>query len=180
MAPFIKCHGNADTIISDIMMKFKNDGVNKVKVFSECNTLNELMNLVIIACRSLIDIGGAYLCNIGRITIGTFTLIHSYAKDTFKSVNGIIKEMNRMVSTISTLDMAMDMIGEKLETNGSIDLEYINTIELDNVSFSYDSKNILDNISCKLEKSKKYAFVGYSGCGKSTILALMFPSPYRG
>ena len=173
MAPFIKCHGNADTIISDIMVKFKNDSNNKVKVFSECNTLNELMNLVIIACRSLIDIGGAYLCSIGRITIGTFTLIHSYAKDTFKSVNGILKEMNRMVSTISTLDMAMDMIGEKLEENGSIDLEYINTIELNNVSFSYDSKNILDNISCKLEKGKKYAFVGYSGCGKSTILALI-------
>ena len=173
MAPFIKCHGDVDTIISDIMVKFKNDSNNKVKVFSECNTLNELMNLVIIACRSLIDIGGAYLCSIGRITIGTFTLIHSYAKDTFKSVNGILKEMNRMVNTISTLDMAMDMIDEKLEENGSIDLEYINTIELNNVSFSYDSKNILDNISCKLEKGKKYAFVGYSGCGKSTILALI-------
>lgn len=173
MAPFIKCHGNADTIISDIMVKFKNDSDNKVKVFSECNTLNELMNLTITSCRSLIDIGGAYLCSIGRITIGTFTLIHSYAMSTFKSVNGILKEMSRMVSTMSTLDMAMDMIDEKLEENGSIDLEYINTIELDNVSFSYGSKNILDNISCKLEKGKKYAFVGYSGCGKSTILALI-------
>lgn len=173
MAPFIKCHGNADTIISDIMVKFKNDSDNKVKVFSECNTLNELMNLTITSCRSLIDISGAYLCSIGRITIGTFTLIHSYAMNTFKSVNGILKEMSRMVSTMSTLDMAMDMIGENLEENGSIDLEYINTIELDNVSFSYDSKNILDNISCKLEKGKKYALIGYSGCGKSTILALI-------
>ncbi len=81
--------------------------------------------------------------------------------------------MSRATSTISTLDMAMDMISEKLEENGSIDMEYINTIELDNVSFSYDKKNILAGISCKLYNGKKYAFVGYSGCGKSTILSLI-------
>lgn len=173
MAPFIKSHGNADSIISGIMSKFKEDANNKVDVFSECNTLNELMNIVIITCRSLIDIGGAYLFSIGRITIGTFTLVHSYAKDTFKSINNILRVMSRATSTISTLDMAMDMISEKLEGNGSIDMEYINTIELDNVSFSYDKKNILDGISCKLYKGKKYAFVGYSGCGKSTILSLI-------
>lgn len=173
MAPFIKSHGNADSIISSIMCKFKEDANNKVNVFSECNTLNELMTIVITACRSLIDIGGAYLFSVGRITIGTFTLVHSYAKDTFKSINNILKEMSRATSTISTLDMAMDMMSEKLEENGSIDMEYINTIELDNVSFSYDKKNILNGISCKLYKGKKYAFVGYSGCGKSTVLALI-------
>ena len=173
MAPFIKSHGNADSIITSIMGRFKEDANNKVEVFSECNTLNELMNIVIITCRSLIDIGGAYLFSIGRITIGTFTLVHSYAKDTFKSVNNILRVMSRATSTISTLDMAMDMISEKLEENGSIDMEYINTIELDNVSFSYDKKNILDGISYKLYKGKKYAFVGYSGCGKSTILSLI-------
>ena len=71
MAPFIKSHGNADSIITSIMGRFKEDANNKVEVFSECNTLNELMNIVIITCRSLIDIGGAYLFSIGRITIGT-------------------------------------------------------------------------------------------------------------
>lgn len=173
MAPFAKSHGNADNIIADVVNKFKADADNKSKVFGEVNTLHELMNIVVIISRTIIDIGGAYLVSLGRISIGTFTLIHSYAKDTVKSINGILKEFARNTRTMNTLDMVIEMLEIPYEANGSIDMEYINTIALDNVSFSYGRENILNNVSCKLIKGKKYAFVGYSGCGKSTILSLV-------
>jgi len=57
------------------------------------------------------------------------------------------------------------------------------TIEFKNVSFKYkDSKQILNNISFKLEKFEKVALVGHSGAGKTTIvnLILKFYNPTKG
>ena len=46
-------------------------------------------------------------------------------------------------------------------------------IEFDNVSFSYDEKPVLDNLSFKLQSGRSYALVGESGSGKSTIAKLI-------
>ncbi|EGV08655.1 ABC transporter, ATP-binding protein [Parvimonas sp. oral taxon 393 str. F0440] len=46
-------------------------------------------------------------------------------------------------------------------------------IEFKNVSFKYDTVNILENLSFKLDENKTYALVGSSGGGKSTIAKLI-------
>ena len=46
-------------------------------------------------------------------------------------------------------------------------------LELSNVNFSYDNKQVLKNISLKINKGEKVTFVGESGSGKSTIIKLI-------
>lgn len=46
-------------------------------------------------------------------------------------------------------------------------------IEFRNVSFKYDTANILENLSFRLDENKTYALVGSSGGGKSTIAKLI-------
>lgn len=46
-------------------------------------------------------------------------------------------------------------------------------IEFKNVSFKYDDKFIIENLSFKLNENKTYALVGSSGGGKSTIAKLI-------
>ena len=46
-------------------------------------------------------------------------------------------------------------------------------ISLRNVSFKYDDRTILKNVSATFEKGKKYAILGKSGSGKSTLLKLL-------
>lgn len=46
-------------------------------------------------------------------------------------------------------------------------------ITLENVSFQYGDKPILQNMSLRFEKGGKYAVTGPSGCGKSTMLKLI-------
>jgi ABC-type multidrug transport system fused ATPase/permease subunit len=48
-------------------------------------------------------------------------------------------------------------------------------IEFKDVVFKYpgSSSNILNKINIKIESGKSYAFVGSSGCGKSTIFKLL-------
>lgn len=48
-------------------------------------------------------------------------------------------------------------------------------IELENVSFKYESRNeyVFRNLSLRIKNDSKVAFVGSSGCGKSTIIQLL-------
>ena len=55
-------------------------------------------------------------------------------------------------------------------------------IVFDHVSFSYDDKKILDNVSFSIKNGETTALVGYSGCGKTTVLNLLerFYAPDEG
>jgi len=46
-------------------------------------------------------------------------------------------------------------------------------IEFENVSFAYNDKAVIENLSFKLEEGKSYALVGSSGSGKSTVAKLI-------
>ncbi len=48
-----------------------------------------------------------------------------------------------------------------------------NELSINNVSYSYDDTNVLNDISFKIKKGQKIAIVGASGSGKSTITRLL-------
>lgn len=47
------------------------------------------------------------------------------------------------------------------------------SISMENISFAYGEKSVLNNQSFLFEKGGKYALTGPSGCGKSTVLKLL-------
>ena len=48
-----------------------------------------------------------------------------------------------------------------------------NLVEVDNVTFSYDERQILKDINLVVPKGKVVAIMGLSGCGKTTLLRLI-------
>ncbi|MDD4113089.1 MAG: ABC transporter ATP-binding protein [Herbinix sp.] len=56
---------------------------------------------------------------------------------------------------------------------GTKEFEFEDRIEVANVSFSFDKKQILRNASFTIEKGKKYLIKGVSGAGKTTLLNLL-------
>ncbi|WEE01052.1 ABC transporter ATP-binding protein [Taylorella equigenitalis] len=55
-----------------------------------------------------------------------------------------------------------------------IETEFSNyDIEMQDVSFSYNENKVIENLSFKFEEGKKYALIGHSGSGKSTIAKLL-------
>ncbi|WP_311525676.1 ABC transporter ATP-binding protein [uncultured Parvimonas sp.] len=116
---------------------------------------------------------GGYLAYKGFITLGQMIVcvqltnhivnplmfaIESYGK--FKSVDKILNKIeNTLISE------------ENVETTEIKDFN--NKISLKDVSFKYDDKKVLENISFDFEKGKKYALVGLSGSGKSTLMKLI-------
>lgn len=45
---------------------------------------------------------------------------------------------------------------------------------VNNVSFQYDKKNVLNDVSFAINKGHIFALIGESGCGKSTLLKLIY------
>ena len=87
------------------------------------------------------------------------------AVGTFNALSKIIERCVEKGSEILSIE-TMDIKGENIKTNSS-------DIEFQNVSFSYDKKKVIDNVSLKIKENTKVAFVGPSGSGKTTICHLM-------
>ncbi|MGX6970340.1 ABC transporter ATP-binding protein [Vagococcus bubulae] len=52
-------------------------------------------------------------------------------------------------------------------------------LRLENISYSYNNQEILDNINYNFESGKIYSIVGESGIGKSTLLSVMSGLEYK-
>ena len=75
-----------------------------------------------------------------------------------------------------------------VNSRGGIEIaeeKIIGEVEFKNVTFNYPSKKdvtVAKNVSFKVENNKVVAFVGQSGCGKSSLIALIerFYDPKEG
>jgi ABC-type sulfate/molybdate transport systems ATPase subunit len=47
-------------------------------------------------------------------------------------------------------------------------------LQVQNISFSYDSKRVIKQMNFKVQKAQNIAVIGESGCGKSTLLKLIY------
>lgn len=80
-----------------------------------------------------------------------------------------------------------EKIAKPEETNinigmGTEDFKFEDKIEVSDVSFSFDNKQIIKKSSFTIEKGKKYLIKGVSGAGKTTLLNLlaMVHDDYKG
>ena len=110
--------------------------------------------------------------SVGAIVTVLSLLNKAYEPIAIFNVEYIDYKLNRI--TVNKYIEFLDIKDDKALENG-IKIKKINgSIEFKNVYYSYNnSKNIIDNLSFKIEKNSKVAFVGESGSGKSTIIKLI-------
>ena len=133
-------------------------------------------------CGSVVQFGlflfSAYLAIRGHMTAGTVLIITNLANYLIQPISLVPQYLASRKAASGLIDKLADLICRNAETSGEA-LEPVlhDTIELDNVNFSYDpEKPVLRNISARFEAGKSYAVVGGSGCGKSTMLNLLLGS----
>ncbi|NCD70929.1 ABC transporter ATP-binding protein [Mucilaginibacter agri] len=120
---------------------------------------------------------GIYLISIGQFSIGLLVSYLSYANNFYNP----LRQLAALWTNFQTAMAGWDRISQilSLET----DLPLLATgitepsaalLEFRNVHFGYDeSREILHNISFKLEQGKTYALVGPTGGGKTTTASLI-------
>lgn len=141
------------------------------------------INLIINNLSNILIIGvGAILVLKNTTTIGEIVAFLSYASMFRSPINDISSLIGTLGEAMAGLKRIDNILEEKIESNGKIKLDIKGNIKFKNVYFKYDKKDILKNISFKINSGEKLAIVGETGSGKTTIINLIekFYDIYKG
>ena len=132
---------------------------------------------------------GAWLCVHGTLTPGSYLAFISY--------NGMlvwpIRTLGRMISELSKTEVSMHRIaeilnaepentgvavsGEETQAAGAVPekpAQHIPEIEFRHVSFAFGASRVLKDISFTVPPGSTVGILGSTGCGKSTLMHLLF------
>lgn len=164
--------------------KFKNDEMNEESEKFRKITMKVLtMQLNSITIMDLIAYGGAALGVImaatqyhaDKVTLGGCILIILLSADFFIPMRQLGSFFHIAMNGMAASDKIFRLLDlSENNQNNKADFPIYNDIELKNVTFSYDSKReILHGIDMKINSGSFVSIVGESGCGKSTIAAIL-------
>lgn len=110
----------------------------------------------------------------GSILIGSFTATITASW----KLRNLIYDIQSKFVEMSKDSLFADKVRTFLETetkikSGNIILNDFESLEFRNVSFAYDKENVLNDMSFKVSKGERIAFVGYNGAGKTTATKLI-------
>ena len=137
-----------------------------------------LANFVSIICNFLFIVLCIYLIGLGRLDLTIFYSVYVYKNSVMEfavhlgNLQDYFKEIEVNAFRVFQLANNETYLHDQF---GNVSLPVFNgNIEFQNVSFQYEEgEKILDDVSFKISSNQHIAFVGESGCGKSTIVALI-------
>lgn len=89
------------------------------------------------------------------------------------SVTRILLSFNQILFYYKSLEIIYFEKMIETEKIGDEKIDFTDVIELKNISFAYDEKNVITNVNLELRKNEKIAFIGESGSGKSTLVDII-------
>ena len=126
----------------------------------------------------LVLVVGAWLSYNGKLSYGEFVSFVLFTNVLIKPIDKISALLEMYPKGMAGFKRFCDLLDQEptiVDSPNAIHVDYLNgDIEFKHVSFRYaDSKEVLNNISFKVDAGKTVAFVGPSGSGKTTISALI-------
>lgn len=122
----------------------------------------------------------------GVLTLGTLVIFIQYGLRLFEPIMQIAENFNMFQRAFVSLQRIFNIMENEDESSSS-GVKKISTLEreivFENVTFSYkEGEGVLKDLSFKIRKGEKVAFVGPSGSGKTTTanLLLGFYKNYKG
>ena len=108
------------------------------------------------------------------ISAGVILSLLSYVNRYTKPFNEITSVLTEITAAKASAERLFAIIDGETETDGEIESEITGNVEMDRVSFSYDkSRELIKDLSLKVERGTKVAIVGPTGAGKSTLINLL-------
>ena len=120
---------------------------------------------------------GGHKVMLGVMTLGALVAFLQYLSRLFAP----FRNLNRLYISLIRVSVSMKRVFEFLEidvqktTDGSATspFSFQKEIKFANLNFGYNGQPVLQDFSLRLEKGKKYALVGSSGCGKSSLVNVL-------
>jgi ATP-binding cassette, subfamily B, multidrug efflux pump len=128
------------------------------------------ISIIIVLC-----FGGYWVIK-GEMTIGKITAFFAYLNMLIWPMLAIGWSINLFQRGNASYKRVIELLNEKLlifskpnSYKGSI----VGNIKFSNLTFYYDNKKVLDNVSFEIKSGQKVGIIGRIGSGKSTILKIL-------
>ncbi len=111
----------------------------------------------------------------GSISLGALLAFVSYNE----ALTWPVRSLGRVLSEMSKAGVSIERVGYILDAPEEVDAPYAvdapmsGDIVFENVSFGYEEKAVLENVSFTIPQGKTFAILGGTGSGKSTLVHLL-------
>jgi subfamily B ATP-binding cassette protein MsbA len=137
---------------------------------------SEAAGVMVVAC-ILVYGGGLVLSADSSLEASAFIAFIAIFSQVIRPAKAIVVALSNIQLGQASGERILEILDKPVEIAdrpGATELKSFNhTIELRDVSFAYNEKQVLKNINLVIEKGKTIALVGPSGVGKSTIADLI-------
>ncbi len=172
----IKAFSIEKDIKKEFDLKNKNLKDTQRKAIFWSNLIVPLNTLVSNIGNIFVLIYGSYLVMDSKLTVGMLLAFLSYA-DMFRSpIQNLASIFSSLQSSLAGANRIFSIIDEEKKCkflDGKGLFPNFKQIHFKNVSFKYDTKPVLSNISFSLKRGETVAIVGETGSGKTTLVQLL-------
>lgn len=171
--------------VDSINEYFVDENKKNIKAKKESDTYMDLVMSVLSVSSNLMLIGilvfGMFMALSGKLTVGEVFAIMFISGSVVSPIATISQNLPNILATKEVVNKYNDLFdSENVSNHRSASIE--KGISLRNLRLTLSEREILHGINLDIQSGRKYAFVGGSGSGKSTILKSMlgFFDSYEG
>lgn len=132
------------------------------------NTVNIIIPLLLLVV-------GFYLFIHQEVTLGDIIIAQTFTIMSISLIAQVLNTYSEYIVNSSFIERINDIVLHPEEIQGVREIDKIKKIEIKNLDFTYskDANLVLKNINLCINSGEKIAFVGSTGCGKSTLVKLL-------
>jgi len=134
----------------------------------------ELVSAIALA---VIIFRGGWLLQSGTVSLGILIAFIQYARMFFRPISDLSEKYNILQSAFASSERIFKLLDTQpliqSPSNGVRKGKLEGTIEFRNVWFAYDTEYVLKDVNLKIPAGKKYALVGHTGAGKTSVIRLI-------
>lgn len=149
-------------------------GINAQFYSSLANPITRFVNAIIYLCVATF---GAIDVVAGGLKVGMLSTFLSYASSYTKPFNSISSVATELQNSFASLRRVFELLDatELPDESGLAEIDTIKgEVSFQDVSFSYKPEvKLIENFSIDCKKGEQIAFVGPTGCGKTTLINLL-------
>lgn len=114
----------------------------------------------------------------GEISLGTITFIYTVYASIMGPMFGFVHGLRNLYRVMADFDALFEYAKIENDIKDSPSAKEMKIengkVEFRNIDFSYGRRKIFSNFNLKVPKNSKVALVGHSGCGKTTLVKLLY------
>ena len=113
----------------------------------------------------------------GRVELGVIAAATAMILKLSSIAEFIMWQTSALFESVGTIQDGMKTLGRSITIQDKPDAKDLEVkqgmIEFKDVTFAYNSKNVIDNLNLRIRAGEKIGIVGRSGAGKSTLIQLL-------